>query len=187
MVKHTTHKHKAAVSRRRRKMAMIGSGVAVLAAVGIGIAVFAGRSGNESTATAAATPLADGSALPTVDVYKSPTCACCSKWVEHLRDFGITVHTTDTEDMTRVKARHAVPPQVESCHTALVDGYVIEGHVPAATIRRLLDERPGIAGLAVAGMPIGSPGMEVPGVKAQPYNVLRFDKDGETRVFAEYP
>jgi hypothetical protein len=85
-----------------------------------------------------------------------------------------------------VKARHRVPRQVQSCHTALVNGYVLEGHVPAADVQRLLKERPGIAGLAVAGMPIGSPGMEVEGAKAQPYNVVAFDKEGTTHVFASH-
>jgi hypothetical protein len=122
----------------------------------------------------------------TVDVYKSPTCGCCVKWVEHLRADGFAVRTTNLDDLAELKARHRVPPPVQSCHTAIVDGYVLEGHVPAADIRRLLKERPAVAGLAVAGMPIGAPGMEVPGTKADPYNVIAFDKQGKTRVFASY-
>jgi hypothetical protein len=98
----------------------------------------------------------------------------------------LTVRTIDTEKLDELKARHRVPSQVRSCHTALVSGYVIEGHVPAADVQRLLKERPPIAGLALPGMPVGSPGMEVPGVTAQPYNVLAFDKDGRTRVFATH-
>jgi hypothetical protein len=85
-----------------------------------------------------------------------------------------------------LKAKHGVPRQAQSCHTALVSGYVIEGHVPAADVQRLLKERPAIAGLALPGMPVGSPGMEVPGVKAQPYEVLAFDKMGRTSVFATH-
>jgi hypothetical protein len=121
-----------------------------------------------------------------VEVYKSPTCGCCSKWVEHLQAHGFTVKTTNVEDIYEVKTKHRVPSAVESCHTALVGGYVVEGHVPAADVQRMLDERPAIAGIGVRGMPIGSPGMEVEGVKPQPYNVLAFDKGGQTRVFARH-
>jgi hypothetical protein len=121
-----------------------------------------------------------------IEVYKSPTCGCCSQWVEHLRRAGFTVSTKDLDDLTELKATHRVPRRVQSCHTALVGGYVIEGHVPIADIQRLLKQRPAIAGLAVGGMPIGSLGMEVPGVKPQPYDVMAFDKEGNTRVFASY-
>jgi hypothetical protein len=122
-----------------------------------------------------------------VEVYKSPTCGCCSKWVEHLQANGFTVKTINVDDIYQVKTKHAVPGAVESCHTGLVGGYVVEGHVPAADIHRLLKERPaGIAGIGARGMPVGSPGMEVEGVKPQPYNVLAFDKQGQTRVFARH-
>ncbi|HEY1303841.1 MAG TPA: DUF411 domain-containing protein [Vicinamibacterales bacterium] len=123
---------------------------------------------------------------PTVDVYKDPTCGCCSNWVEHLQANGFAVRTTNREDLADLKAKHGVPPRVRSCHMAIVNGYVVEGHVPANDIQRLLKERPAIAGVAVPGMPIGSPGMEVPGQKAQPFDVLSFDKDGQTRVFASH-
>lgn len=124
--------------------------------------------------------------LPLISVYKSPTCGCCSKWVEHLRQSGFVVKTTMLTDaqLAAFKAQQRVPAQVHSCHTALVDGYVIEGHVPSADIRRLLRERPAIAGLAVAGMQRGSPGMEVFGAPPQTYSVLAFDKQGTLRVFA---
>ncbi len=122
----------------------------------------------------------------TVDVYKSPTCGCCSKWVEHLQAQGFTVKTTNVEDIYEIKTKHAVPAAVESCHTALVGGYVIEGHVPASDVQKLLREKPAIAGIGVRGMPIGSPGMEVEGVQAQPYTVLAFDKAGQTHVFAKH-
>ena len=123
---------------------------------------------------------------PTVEVFKSPTCGCCSKWVDHLRANGFTVRTTDTSAMDDLKAKHQIPQPARSCHTALVGGYVIEGHVPAADVQRLLKERPAIAGIAVPGMPIGSPGMEVPGMKAQPYDVLAFTEEGTTRIFASH-
>ncbi|MBI3047824.1 MAG: DUF411 domain-containing protein [Acidobacteria bacterium] len=124
--------------------------------------------------------------LPIVNVYKSPTCGCCSKWVEHLRQDGFPVKTTLLTDgqLAELKARHRVPSQVQSCHTALVEGYVIEGHVPVADIRKLLQDRPAIAGLAVAGMQRGSPGMEVFGAPPQTYSVLAFDKQGNVQLFA---
>ena len=123
---------------------------------------------------------------PTIDVYKSATCGCCSKWVEHLQASGFTVRTTNREDLADLKAKHGVPRRVQSCHMAVVNGYVVEGHVPAGDVQRLLKERPTILGLAVPGMPIGSPGMEMSGRKPQPFEVLAFDKDGQTRVFASH-
>jgi hypothetical protein len=121
-----------------------------------------------------------------VEVYKDPTCGCCSKWIDHLRSHGFTVRATDSATMDEIKTARGVPRQARSCHTAVVGGYVVEGHVPAADIQRLLKERPAIAGLAVPGMPIGSPGMEVPGMKAQSFDVIAFGKDGSTRVFASH-
>jgi len=121
---------------------------------------------------------------PAVEVFKSPTCGCCSKWVDHLRSHGFTVRTTDVEAIDEVKAKHQIPQSARSCHTALVGGYVVEGHVPATDIQRLLKERPAIAGIAVPGMPIGSPGMEVPGRAADRYQVMTFDRTGRTTVFA---
>jgi hypothetical protein len=103
--------------------------------------------------------------------------------VGHLRASGFTVKTDDVQDVAAIKARHGVPKPLESCHTAVVEGYVIEGHVPAETIKRLLRERPAVAGLAVPGMPLGSPGMESPGHPAQRYNVLTFDRGGRTTVY----
>lgn len=124
---------------------------------------------------------------PLVEVYKDPTCGCCSKWVDHLREQGFDTKTTEVADITQLKTKNNVPRQARSCHTAVVGGYVIEGHVPAADIQRLLKERPaGVIGLGVPGMPIGSPGMEVPGSRAQPFDVLAFDKAGQTRVFASH-
>lgn len=128
---------------------------------------------------------AQGGAGAVVEVYKTPTCGCCSLWVKHLEQNGFTAKVTDMDDLGAIKKKHGVPARATSCHTAIVNGYVLEGHVPAAEVKRLLIERPAVAGLAVPGMPIGSPGMEV-GSTVQPYNVLSFDKTGETKVFATY-
>jgi len=122
---------------------------------------------------------------PLVEVFKSPTCGCCANWVEIMRKSGFTVHTTDLNDMTQIKKSRGVPLDVQSCHTAVVNGYVVEGHVPPADVHRMLKEKPAIAGIAVGGMPIGSPGMESPYVKAEPYNVMSFAKSGATKVFAK--
>ncbi len=100
---------------------------------------------------------------------------------------GYTVKVKDVGDLTEVKAEYHVPAELRSCHTAIVNGYVIEGHVPAAAVERLAAERPDIVGLAVSGMPAGSPGMDVEGAKPQPFNVIAFDKSGKTEVFASYP
>jgi hypothetical protein len=99
---------------------------------------------------------------------------------------GYRVQVENVNDLTAVKQNQKVPPQLQSCHTAIVDGYVIEGHVPVAEIERLLEERPPIAGLAVPGMPVGSPGMVVDGAADQPYDVVAFDKEGRTQIFASY-
>ena len=121
-----------------------------------------------------------------IQVYKDPTCGCCALWVEHLRKAGFSATVMDVEDMTAVKDKHGVPRQARSCHTAVVDGYVLEGHVPSEDVQRLLKQRPAVVGLGVPGMPIGSPGMEVAGMKPQAYNVLAFDKAGQTTVFASH-
>ena len=141
------------------------------------------------TACAAANPnepAASDSDKPVVTIYKSPTCGCCSDWVAYLADNGYSVMTEYVDDMNPIKIRYQVPPALQSCHTAVVAGYVIEGHVSVAEIERLLSERPAVLGLAVPGMPIGSPGMETEGVAAQPYDVLTFDEAGQTEVYAHY-
>lgn len=190
MVERSRHKQNVASSRPSWKVVWIGIGAALAAVVAVGVAVLAGRAdeaaGYPASAVSQTESRPSGYAWPVIDVYKDPTCGCCSKWVEHLQDQGFTVRTTDTRDLAAFKASHGVPSQVRSCHTALVDGYVIEGHVPSSDVKRLLSGRPPIAGLAVPGMPIGSPGMEVSGAKAQPYDVMAFDKDGSTRVFAAH-
>ena len=120
-----------------------------------------------------------------VTVYKSPSCGCCGKWVDYLRANGFEVKTVDLDDLTEIKAASGVPLQLQTCHTAVVGGYVVEGHVPVDALERLLKEQPKIAGIGVPGMPIGSPGMEVPGAKAQPYDVIAWDKTGKTSVYAK--
>jgi hypothetical protein len=125
-------------------------------------------------------------AAPLVEVFKSPTCGCCSQWVEHMRKNGFNVRATDVNDLTEIKKSRGVPDQAQSCHTAVVNGYVVEGHVPAADVQRMLKEKPAIAGIAVGGMPIGSPGMDFPGTTAQPYNVVSFTKSGAVSVYAKH-
>ena len=123
---------------------------------------------------------------PTVQVYKMSTCGCCANWVKHLQANGFATRVTELENLSEIKAKHNIPGPAQSCHTATVDGYVLEGHVPAADVRRLLEERPAVLGLAVPGMPIGSPGMEVPNVKPSPYNVMSFDRRGELKVYSSH-
>lgn len=127
---------------------------------------------------------AQKSSATEITVYKSPTCGCCGKWEDHLRKNGFKVTSKPTEDMSVVKKQHNVPADKSSCHTALIDGYVIEGHVPAKTIRRLLNERPkDVHGLAVPNMPLGSPGMEAPGEHPN-YDVLALKKNGKSVVYS---
>lgn len=121
-----------------------------------------------------------------ITVYKSPTCGCCTGWAEHLRRAGFTVVEKARDDMESIKQRLGVPDRLASCHTAVVDGYVIEGHVPADDIRRLLRDKPPIAGLAAPGMPQRSPGMQPPGLPPKDYDVLSFDAMGRTDVFTRY-
>jgi hypothetical protein len=124
-----------------------------------------------------------------ITVFKSPTCGCCSKWVDHLRKHAegtaFTVIAKDTSDMTGVKTTAGVPEKVHSCHTAFVGGYVVEGHVPAEDILRMLKEKPRVAGIAAPGMPVGSPGMEV-GSRQDAYDVVAFKRDGSTSLFAKH-
>jgi hypothetical protein len=122
----------------------------------------------------------------TLTVFKSPSCGCCSKWVDHVKAAGFAVEVHDEEDMDPIKDRLGVPSDLRSCHTAQVDGYLIEGHVPAEDIKRLLAARPKVAGLAVPGMPKSTPGMATPGAPAEPYTVVSFQKDGATQVYARH-
>lgn len=121
-----------------------------------------------------------------ITVYKSASCGCCTSWVDHLRANGFAPAVHDEEHMDGIKDDMGVPKDLRSCHTALLDRYVVEGHVPAADLRRLLAERPAVAGLAVPGMPKSSPGMAVPGQPHEPYTVVAFGRDGRTNVFARH-
>lgn len=120
-------------------------------------------------------------AQTTVVVYKTAGCGCCRNWVEHLRRGGFEVKVQDVDDIAAVRTTYGVPPQLSACHTALAGGYVIEGHVPADTVKRILRDRPNIAGIAVPGMPVGSPGMETPG-QNEAYQVISFERNGKTAV-----
>jgi hypothetical protein len=123
--------------------------------------------------------------LPKVLVTKDPNCGCCGAWVDHMKAAGFPVEVVTTPQVNRVKARLGVPDDLASCHTAEAGGYVIEGHVPADAIKRLLAEKPQAKGLAVPGMPVGSPGMEVPGADPDTYEVVLFGPSGQS-TFARY-
>jgi len=125
-----------------------------------------------------------GNTLESITVYKSPTCGCCNKWISHLEDNGFKVEAINQSDMNRVKSESGIPRQLASCHTAKVGGYLIEGHVPATDIKRLLKQQPDVAGLTMPGMPMGSPGME--GHRQDNYDVLTFTRTGKTGVFNQY-
>lgn len=117
-----------------------------------------------------------------VVVYKSPTCGCCKKWVSHMRENGFSVEVHEQYNVTPKKDEYGVPRRLRSCHTAKVGDYVIEGHVPADVVKQLLEEKPRVAGVAVPGMPMGSPGME--GIRKDPYDVISFTDSGKTDIFA---
>lgn len=134
-----------------------------------------------------ALPAMAAAPLPTLQVWKSPTCGCCNDWIAILERDGFEVQSFD-EGNTAIRSRLGLPAKYGSCHTARVGGYVVEGHVPAREIRRLLAEKPDAIGIAVPGMPVGSPGMDGPeyGGRRDPYDVLLVLRDGSSRVFASY-
>jgi hypothetical protein len=121
-----------------------------------------------------------------ITVYKSPTCGCCRAWVTHLEQngFAVKAHDLDEAALDETKRTLNVPSALESCHTAVVGRYAVEGHVPADVIKKMVTEKPAILGLAVPGMPLGSPGMEA-GARKQPYDVIAFERGGKTRVYAK--
>ena len=123
-------------------------------------------------------------AAPVITVYKDPNCGCCAKWVKHLSSSGFVTMVHDSSDMDGIKTNMRVPTDLQSCHTAVVERYVIEGHVPAADIKKLLASKEAIQGLAAPGMPMGSPGME--GATKDRYDVIAFTTDGKTRVYAKH-
>jgi hypothetical protein len=159
---------------------MAFSPIARVAALGAAVIAAAGGA-------AALAPLrnaqADSSPPTEITVYKTPTCGCCSKWIEHLEKNGFVVKAKDVPDLSALKRHYGVTQELASCHTGFVDGYVVEGHVPADLIAKLLKERPKVKGIAVPGMPMGSPGMEGPG--SDRYDVVTFDSTGKTTVYAK--
>lgn len=128
---------------------------------------------------------AQGAAAPTVAVFKDPNCGCCRAWADHVRSAGFPVEIVETANLDAVKARLKVPASLAACHSATIGGYVIEGHVPATAIQRLLREKPDAIGLAVRGMPVGSPGMELAGSAPDTYDVVLFGPGGQAR-FARF-
>jgi hypothetical protein len=133
-------------------------------------------------AIAAQTKQAPAKAMVEAAVYLTPTCGCCSKWVDHLSAAGFSVKKTVTPEIDKFPARQRVPENLRSCHTAVVGRYLVEGHVPADVVQKMLREKPDIEGIAVPGMPMGSPGMEGP--NPQPYAIVAFKKDGSVYEFA---
>jgi hypothetical protein len=123
-----------------------------------------------------------GASEPVITVYRTPTCGCCSDWADHMKANGFRIQEVVRADLAPLRAEYGVPRALTSCHTAVVDGYAIEGHVPADVVRRLLAERPPVLGVAVPGMPLGSPGMEQ-GFAYESYEVISFDRDGARAVF----
>ena len=126
------------------------------------------------------------SGITEMTVYRSPSCGCCGVWVDHAKKHGFKIEDIKTEEMEALKQKHNVPAELASCHTTIIDGYVMEGHIPADDIKRFLAQKPDdLVGLAVPGMPIGTPGMEARDIK-QPFQVLAFNDKGEVEVFKEY-
>lgn len=123
--------------------------------------------------------------LPNAIMYRDPACTCCGAWMKHLQSQGFTVENVPTADIFTFKQKQGVTDDLASCHTAIIDGYVVEGHVPSDDIKRLLAQKPDIRGIAVPGMPVGTPGMEM-GDKKDSYAVVSFDKRGQTKVFKQY-
>jgi hypothetical protein len=142
------------------------------------------RSVLQALLAAAGAPLAARAAVPIIDVYKSASCGCCSGWVRHLQDHGFTVRPHDVANPSDYREKFGIPQELGSCHTALVNGYAIEGHVPAREIKRLLAERPQARGLAVPAMPQGAPGME--GQRHDPFDVFLLQADGRRTLYQHY-
>jgi hypothetical protein len=138
-----------------------------------------------AAAAAVSLPVVAKEALPQVQVFKNPSCGCCSAWVDHMKAAGFAVNVTEVDDNSVARRKYGLPDRFGSCHTAVVAGYVVEGHVPANDVKKLLAMKPVAIGLAVPGMPVGSPGMEM-GSRKDPYQVLLVATDGRECVFATY-
>lgn len=143
------------------------SGVAVVSVAVVGVFATTGPTSGQSSK---------------IVVYKRPECGCCGLWIEHVKAAGFRVSVRNRSDLVDIKDRYGITPALMSCHTAVVEGYAVEGHVPADLIQRLLRERPAVTGIAVPGMPAGSPGME--GLVRESYDVVTFDRSGMTRIYA---
>ena len=187
------------------KLSKITIASIAIAATAAGTIYFASDSGNNSTAQSNNSALANEtssqatlvstwdretesnySGITEMTVYRSPSCGCCGVWVDHAKKHGFKIEDIKTEEMEALKQKHNVPAELASCHTTIIDGYVMEGHIPADDIKRFLAEKPDdLIGLAVPGMPIGTPGMEARDIK-QPFQVLAFNDKGEVEVFQEY-
>lgn len=156
----------------------------ILGAIIVGVAFVGGWYwAGQSSADAAAVSAGAGDGMKMV-MYQNPGCGCCAGWVEHIEAAGIEVEVHPTPELNRIKQEHGIDARTAGCHTALIDGYVVEGHVPVREVLRMLEERPDVAGITVPGMPMGSPGME--GSYTDPYDVLTFDAEGNTTVYATY-
>lgn len=162
------HDQPAPITRRQLVAALAGGAAALVAAPLLNVAA----------AMEASAP------LPPMTVYKSPTCGCCGDWIKLAQKAGFRTTVKDTADVQPLKRMMRIPQELWSCHTVVVGGYTLEGHVPFDLVKKLLREKPKAAGLAVPGMPVGSPGMEVPGMKADRYEVMLFLADGRTSVYA---
>ncbi|NOT11881.1 MAG: DUF411 domain-containing protein [Methylococcaceae bacterium] len=121
---------------------------------------------------------------PDIVVYRSPTCGCCEKWIAHLKQNNFNIHAIVTDNVQSIKDKYGVPQEMASCHTAIVDGYVVEGHVPAKDILTFLKAKPKVTGISVPGMPKGTPGMEMGG--KDPYDVVSFDRDHRVEIFSNH-
>ncbi len=160
-----------------RQVPLLGASLLTVAVVVVGCTA-------NSSATAPVTPASVTAVQASfVDVHRAPGCGCCHEWESYMQARGFTVEAEDDPDLAEFKASSGVPSSAQSCHTAVIDGYVVEGHVPVAAINDLLEERPDIDGIALPGMPPGSPGM--PGEQAEPFEILALD-NGTTSIFGEY-
>lgn len=158
-------------------------GIAIALSISIlAITAFAWKNMQPTAQTQATT----NSTLPSVTVYKTSSCGCCKKWVTHLEENGFNVVAKDVNSLQPYKEKAKLSPELASCHTAFVDGYAVEGHVPANDIKRLLNEKPDVTGITVPAMPIGSPGMEVPGRPADKYEVVSYKDGKKVGVFAKH-
>lgn len=167
--------------RKRNDVVLAISGIVFV--LGLGAVVLAATGGPEERGLAATA----ADELPLVVVYKNPQCSCCQGWVEHMEEAGFEVKVENVTDLRPIKVKYRIPSNLETCHTAVVGDYVVEGHVPAEAVKRMLREQPDVAGIGVPGMPTGSPGMD----QGSPanfgrYQVLAFESDGGTAVYEKY-